>query len=93
MPEQTWWIGPSGLGLSVSGKKNLEANFLGCRNKINRRRGPRFFASSLQPFPTDFGIVLFLSFFFAVADIGGKMASDEIIWQIINQQFCSFKLK
>lgn len=21
------------------------------------------------------------------------MASDEIIWQIINQQFCSFKLK
>jgi len=22
-----------------------------------------------------------------------KMASDEIIWQIINQQFCSFKLK
>jgi hypothetical protein len=22
-----------------------------------------------------------------------KMASDEIVWQIINQQFCSFKLK
>lgn len=21
------------------------------------------------------------------------MASDEIIWQIINQQFCAFKLK
>ncbi len=21
------------------------------------------------------------------------MASDEIVWQIINQQFCSFKLK
>lgn len=22
-----------------------------------------------------------------------KMASDEIVWQIINQQFCAFKLK
>ena len=22
-----------------------------------------------------------------------KMASDEIVWQVINQQFCSFKLK
>jgi hypothetical protein len=22
-----------------------------------------------------------------------KMASDEIVWQIINNQFCSFKLK
>ena len=21
------------------------------------------------------------------------MASDEIVWQIINQQFCAFKLK
>ena len=21
------------------------------------------------------------------------MASDEIVWQVINQQFCSFKLK
>lgn len=23
----------------------------------------------------------------------GAMASDEIVWQVINQQFCSFKLK
>ena len=23
----------------------------------------------------------------------GTMASDDIVWQIINQQFCSFKLK
>ncbi|KAG8422855.1 Belongs to the MAK16 [Metarhizium acridum] len=74
-------------------KKNLEANFLGCRNKINRRRGPLFFAPSLQPFSTDLRTFLSSSSFFAVADIGGKMASDEIIWQIINQQFCSFKLK
>merc|ERR1711939_760433 len=22
-----------------------------------------------------------------------KMSSDEIVWQVINQQFCSFKLK
>jgi hypothetical protein len=28
-------------------------------------------------------------------DLGsrGAMASDEIVWQVINQQFCSYKLK
>lgn len=51
-----------------------------------------FFTSPRQP-----ALAAFLQFTLCLPVFGGeaiaKMASDEIIWQIINQQFCAFKLK